>query len=140
MKKVATRFDLAYRIDDAQVAAEASGDGIFPLVTNVSDLPDLALLHAYKRQPAIEKAVLATQDRLPGDSGSTSRQSTASKPCCASTSSRCWWRPSWSVSCVGPCNGTRSTPCPCTPEGRACRWPTARRGDGKVSSPCSVTP
>ncbi len=55
VKKVATRFDLAYRIDDAQVAAEASGDGIFPLVTNVSDLSDLALLHAYKRQPAIEK-------------------------------------------------------------------------------------
>ncbi len=55
VKKVATRFDLAYRIDDARVAAEASGDGIFPLVTNVSDLSDLALLHAYKRQPAIEK-------------------------------------------------------------------------------------
>ena len=55
VKKVATRFDLAYRIDNARVAAEASGDGIFPLVTNVSDLSDLALLHAYKRQPAIEK-------------------------------------------------------------------------------------
>jgi transposase len=55
VKKVATRFDLAYRIDDARVAAEATGDGIFPLVTNVSDLSELELLHAYKRQPAIEK-------------------------------------------------------------------------------------
>jgi transposase len=55
VKKVATRFDLAYRIDDAQVAAEATGDGIFPLVTNVADLSELDLLHAYKRQPAIEK-------------------------------------------------------------------------------------
>ena len=55
VKKTATRFDLAYRIDDARVAAEASGDGIFPLVTNVADLSELELLHAYKRQPAIEK-------------------------------------------------------------------------------------
>ena len=55
MKKVATRFDLAYRIDDARVAAEAIGDGIFPLVTNVAGLSELELLHAYKRQPAIEK-------------------------------------------------------------------------------------
>ena len=55
VKKVATRFDLAYRIDDAQVAAEASGDGIFPLVTNVTELSERELLHAYKRQPTIEK-------------------------------------------------------------------------------------
>ncbi len=55
VKKVATRFDLAYRIDDARVAADASGDGIFPLVSNVAELSALELLHAYKRQPAIEK-------------------------------------------------------------------------------------
>jgi transposase len=55
VKKVATRFDLAYRIDDARVAVEATGDGIFPLVTNVTNLSELELLHAYKRQPAIEK-------------------------------------------------------------------------------------
>jgi transposase len=55
VKKVATRFDVVYRIDDARVAADATGDGIFPLVTNVTDLSELELLHAYKRQPAIEK-------------------------------------------------------------------------------------
>jgi transposase len=55
VRKVATRFDLAYRIDHTRVAAEAAGDGIFPLVTNVADLSELELLHAYKRQPAIEK-------------------------------------------------------------------------------------
>ena len=55
VKKVATRFDLTYRIDDARVAADATGDGIFPLVTNVTELSELELLHAYKRQPAIEK-------------------------------------------------------------------------------------
>jgi hypothetical protein len=44
-----------YRIDYARVAAEANGDGIFPLVANVADLSELDLLHAYKRQPVIEK-------------------------------------------------------------------------------------
>jgi transposase len=55
VKKVATRFDLSYRIDDARVAVDARSDGIFPLVTNVTDFSELELLHAYKRQPAIEK-------------------------------------------------------------------------------------
>ena len=55
VKKVATRFDLAYRIDDAAVATDAASDGIFPLVSNVADLDELELLHAYKRQPTIEK-------------------------------------------------------------------------------------
>lgn len=55
VKRVATRFDLVYRIDDAQVAAEAGGDGIFPLVSNVAEFSELELLHAYKRQPVIEK-------------------------------------------------------------------------------------
>jgi transposase len=55
VKTVATRFDLSYRIDDARVALDARSDGIFPLVTNVADFSELELLHAYKRQPAIEK-------------------------------------------------------------------------------------
>ena len=55
VKKVATRFDLVYRIDDARVAADATGDGIFPLVSNVAEFSELELLHAYKRQPTIEK-------------------------------------------------------------------------------------
>jgi transposase len=55
VKRVATRFDLAYRIDDAQVAADALCDGSFPLITNVLELSELELLHAYKRQPTIEK-------------------------------------------------------------------------------------
>ncbi len=55
VKKVATRFDLSYRIDEARVAADARSDGIFPLVTNVAEFSELELLQAYKRQPAIEK-------------------------------------------------------------------------------------
>ncbi len=55
VKKVATRFDLSYRIDEVRVAADARSDGIFPLVTNVAEFSELELLQAYKRQPAIEK-------------------------------------------------------------------------------------
>jgi transposase len=55
VKKVTTRFDLAYHIDDARVAADAASDGIFPLVSKVADLDERQLLHAYKRQPTIEK-------------------------------------------------------------------------------------
>ncbi len=54
-KRVATRFDLSYRIDDAAVAAIAASDGVFPLVTNVTDLDELELLKTYKRQSKIEK-------------------------------------------------------------------------------------
>ena len=55
VRKVTTRFDLTYRIDDAQAAEDAKSDGIFPLITNVADLSELELLKTYKRQPVIEK-------------------------------------------------------------------------------------
>ncbi|HYW79779.1 MAG TPA: IS1634 family transposase [Thermoguttaceae bacterium] len=55
VRKVTTRFELAYRIDDARVAEDAKSDGIFPLITNVTDLSELELLKTYKRQPIIEK-------------------------------------------------------------------------------------
>lgn len=54
-KTVTTRFDLTYRIDDARVAEDATSDGIFPLIANVLDLSELELLKTYKRQPTIEK-------------------------------------------------------------------------------------
>jgi transposase len=55
VKKVTTRFDLTYRIDNARVAEDAKSDGIFPLITNVAELSELELLKTYKRQPTIEK-------------------------------------------------------------------------------------
>jgi transposase len=55
VKQVTTRFDLDYRIDDARVAEDARGDGLFPLVSNVLDLSEQEILWAYKRQPTIEK-------------------------------------------------------------------------------------
>ncbi|MDK1039683.1 MAG: IS1634 family transposase [Actinomycetota bacterium] len=54
-KKLTTRFDLSFRIDDAAVAEDAASDGVFPLITNVTDLDELELLKAYKRQSKIEK-------------------------------------------------------------------------------------
>jgi transposase len=55
VKRVATRFELNYEIDLARVAPESLTDGVFPLVTNVPEFSELDLLHAYKRQPTIEK-------------------------------------------------------------------------------------
>ena len=55
IKRVSTRLDLNYTIDAAALARERQTDGIFPLVTNDQQLSALALLHAYKRQPQIEK-------------------------------------------------------------------------------------
>jgi transposase len=55
LKHVTTRFELSYEIDMARVAAESVSDGVFPLVSNVAELSELDLLHAYKRQPTIEK-------------------------------------------------------------------------------------
>jgi transposase len=54
-RAVTTRFDLTWRIDHLRIAEDAQSDGIFPLITNVTDLSELELLKTYKRQPTIEK-------------------------------------------------------------------------------------
>ena len=126
VKKVATRFDLAYRIDDARVAAEASGDGIFPLVTNVSDLSDLELLHAYKRQPAIEKRF----SQLKTDFEVTPVYLKAVHRIQALL---CVYFFALLVEALLERQLRRAMQrdeidaLPLYPEGRACRWPTARR-------------
>jgi transposase len=55
VKETSTHFQLEYHIDTVHLAAETSGDGIFPLITNDSTLSELELLLAYKGQPALEK-------------------------------------------------------------------------------------
>jgi transposase len=55
VKHVTTRFDLSYEVDHGRIAEDQRCDGIFPLVTNVLDLSEVAVLLAYKRQPVIEK-------------------------------------------------------------------------------------
>ena len=54
-RKVSTRFDVTWQIDYLRMAEEARTDGVFPLITNVTDLSELELLKTYKRQPTIEK-------------------------------------------------------------------------------------
>jgi len=54
-KKESVRLDLDYTVDEEQLARERLTDGIFPLVTNDKNLEALEVLHAYKRQPQIER-------------------------------------------------------------------------------------
>jgi transposase len=55
VKETSTRFELAYHIDTAGLAAETCGDGVFPLISNDDSLSELELLVAYKSQPSLEK-------------------------------------------------------------------------------------
>jgi transposase len=55
VKKVVTRLDLEYTLVAEQITRERQTDGWFPLVTNDPHLSALEVLHAYKRQPHIEK-------------------------------------------------------------------------------------
>ena len=54
-RKVETRFDLSWDLNQSQLAVAATGDGVFPLITNLTDWSASEVLHAYKRQPIIEK-------------------------------------------------------------------------------------
>jgi transposase len=54
-KQVTTRYTLTWQIDTAALLAEATGDGVFPLISNARELDAQAVLQAYKRQPIIEK-------------------------------------------------------------------------------------
>jgi transposase len=55
IKQVKSRFDLEYELDHEHLGATEHVDGVFPLVSNDRKLSELKLLHAYKRQPLIEK-------------------------------------------------------------------------------------
>jgi transposase len=55
VKEVKKRFDLSWMFDPVRIAEEEACDGIFPLISNVTDMTAEALLRAYKRQPIIEK-------------------------------------------------------------------------------------
>ena len=54
-REVSIRFELTYRIEQELLAAEAQGDGFFPLITNETSLSERDLLLAYKGQAAIER-------------------------------------------------------------------------------------
>jgi transposase len=54
VKQESTRFELTYRLDHDRLAEAALCDGVFPLITNVTELSERELLLAYKQQPRIE--------------------------------------------------------------------------------------
>lgn len=55
VKQQSVHFDLEWTIDERRLLEEPRTDGIFPLVTNDTQLGPLVLLRAYKRPPQIEK-------------------------------------------------------------------------------------
>jgi transposase len=55
VKQERLRFDISIFVLHERLAAEALGDGIFPLITNDVKLSALELLLSYKQQPMIEK-------------------------------------------------------------------------------------
>ncbi len=54
-KVEAASFDLCWEIDAEAMAGQRVNDGVFPLITNVTEFSALQTLQAYKRQPVIEK-------------------------------------------------------------------------------------
>jgi len=54
-RSVHTRFDVTWKIDGKQLDRAVAGDGVFPLITNLTDWKPEDVLRAYKRQPIIEK-------------------------------------------------------------------------------------
>jgi transposase len=55
VKKTSMRLDLHYAINVEAVSRQRLTDGLFPLVTNDTELSALQVLHAYKRQPQVER-------------------------------------------------------------------------------------
>jgi transposase len=55
VKQVKTRFDISWSINQTYMAQAEATDGIFPLISNVSEMTPEEILRAYKRQPIIEK-------------------------------------------------------------------------------------
>lgn len=54
-REVETRYSIHWEVNTKQLEQATAGDGVFPLITNLSDWEPAAVLQAYKRQPIIEK-------------------------------------------------------------------------------------
>lgn len=55
LKEVKKRFDISWTFDPVRIAEEEACDGVFPLISNVTEMTAEEVLRAYKRQPIIEK-------------------------------------------------------------------------------------
>lgn len=126
VKQERRRFDLTYRIDHIRLAEEARCDGIFPLITNEVTLSALELLLAYKQQPRIEKRFAQLKTDFVVAPVFLKEVSRIQALLCVyffallveSLLERELRR-------AMACEGIESLPL--YPEGRACRFPTARR-------------
>ena len=54
-RQVKNRFDLSWQVDPLALEQARRTDGVFPLITNDTQLDAEDILRAYKRQPIIEK-------------------------------------------------------------------------------------
>jgi transposase len=54
-REVKNRFDLSWQIDSEALERARRSDGVFPLISNDTELTAEQILRAYKRQPIIEK-------------------------------------------------------------------------------------
>jgi len=126
VKHESTRFELAYHLDHERIAEDGKSDGIFPLVTNITDLSERELLETYKRQPTIEKrfSQLKTDfDVAPVYLKSVHRiQALLAMYFFALLVEALLER---ELRAALQRKGIESLPL--YPEGRLCRWPTARR-------------
>ena len=54
-REVKRRFDLSWQVDSEALERARRSDGVFPLISNDTELSAEEILRAYKRQPIIEK-------------------------------------------------------------------------------------
>jgi transposase len=126
VRSEATRFDLSWRIDHDHLVQEARCDGIFPLVTNEASVSAADLLLAYKQQPMIEKRFSQLKTDFVVAPVFLKEVSRIQALLCvyflALLSESLLER---ELRRAMAREGVESLPL--YPEGRACRWPTARR-------------
>jgi transposase len=126
VRSEATRFDLSWRIDHDHLVQEARCDGIFPLVTNEASVSAVDLLLAYKQQPMIEKRFSQLKTDFVVAPVFLKEVSRIQALLCvyflALLSESLLER---ELRRAMAREGVESLPL--YPEGRACRWPTARR-------------
>jgi transposase len=126
LKTERKRFDLTCRVDSARLAEAARCDGIFPLISNEAGMSAKDLLLAYKQQPMIEKRYAQLKTDF------------AVAPVYLKEVSRiqallCVYFLALLVESLLERELRRAMEAegleglPLYPEGRACRWPTARK-------------